>query len=61
MLKEIVRKMIRESSSQTQANQLIIKAWQDKVISPSYGLYLLIKSIIPRTYQQKIINLIRPN
>jgi len=61
LLKEIVPKMVKEPASQAQANQLIVKAWQDKVISPFYGLYLLLKSIIPRNYQQKIINLIRLN
>lgn len=61
LLKEIVPKMIKEPTDKTKVNQLIIQAWQDKVISPFYGLYLLIKSIIPRNYQQKIIKLIRPN
>lgn len=61
LLKEIVPKMIKEPTNQAKANQLIIQAWRDQVISPFYGLYLLIKSAIPRNYQQKIINLIRPN
>lgn len=61
LLKEIVPKMIKEPTNKTKVNQLIIQAWQSKVISPFYGLYLLIKSIIPRSYQQKIIRLIRPN
>ena len=60
LLKEIVPKMIREPESKTQATNLIFKAWSEGIISPFYCLFLLIKLVIPRTYQRQIKKLIKP-
>jgi GT2 family glycosyltransferase len=60
VLKEVVPKMIREPANQSQAIKLIIQAWRAKVISPFYGLFLLIKLAIPLHYQQQLKKLIKP-
>ena len=59
LLKEIVPKMIREPESKAKAANLIFKAWREGVISPFYGLYLLIKLATPRNYQQQIKKLFK--
>ena len=61
LLKEIVPKMIKEPTNKSITNNLIFKAWQNGIISPFYGLYLLLKSAIPCNYQQQIKKLIKPN
>ena len=60
LLKEIAPKMIREPENKAKANNLIFKAWREGVISPFYGLYLLIKSATPSNYQQQLKKLIKP-
>lgn len=54
LLKEIVPKMIKEPEKRTIAAKLIFKAWRAGVISTFYGLYLLLKSLMPLNYQQQI-------
>ena len=61
LLKEIVPKMIKESINKPIAINLIFQAWRKGIISPFYGLYLLLKSSIPRNYQQQIKKIIKPN
>ncbi len=60
LLKEVVPKMIKEPENKAQAARLILQAWRARVISPFYGLFLLIKSAIPRHYQQQLKKLIKP-
>jgi glycosyltransferase involved in cell wall biosynthesis len=59
LLKEVVPKMIKEPANKSQAIRLIFEAWREKIISPFYGLFLLIKSAMPRHYQQQIKKLIK--
>ena len=61
LLKEIVPKMIKEPAKKSEANSLIWQAWRNNVISTNYGLYLLLKSAIPRNFQQQIIKIISSN
>ncbi|WP_319421377.1 glycosyltransferase family 2 protein [Pleurocapsa sp. FMAR1] len=61
LLKEIVPKMIKEPANQSIATNLIFQAWRKGIISPFYGLYLLLKSSIPHNYQQQIKKIIKPN
>lgn len=60
LLKEVVPKMIKEPENKTQAARLILQALRERVISPFYGLFLLVKSAIPRHYQQQLKKLIKP-
>ena len=61
LLKEIVPKMIKEPNNKSIATNLIFQAWRKGIVSPFYSLYLLIKSSIPRNYQQQIKKIIKPN
>ena len=61
LLKEIVPKMIKKPAKKAQARDLIFQALGAGVISIPYGLYLLVKAAIPRSYQQKLIEIIKPN
>ena len=58
LLKEIVPKMIKEPEQKSQATSLIVRAWRMGVISIVYASYLLIKAAIPRSYQQKLRQII---
>jgi glycosyltransferase involved in cell wall biosynthesis len=60
LLKEVVPKMIKEPANKAQATRLILQALKERVISPFYGLFLLIKSAIPSYYQQQLKKLIKP-
>ncbi|BAZ43941.1 glycosyl transferase, group 2 family protein [Chondrocystis sp. NIES-4102] len=60
VVKEVVPKMIKNSDNQAQVIKLIFQAWHKQVISPIYGLYLLIKLALPDHYLQLIKKIIKP-